>query len=57
VGSVAQAFPTLAGFSNGQLLLILLGLTAVFGVIAVFSFRWCERRALERGLIDVVTNY
>jgi len=57
VGSVAQAFPTLAGFSNGQLLLILLGLTAVFGVIAVSSFRWCERRALERGLIDVVTNY
>ena len=57
VGSVAQAFPTLAGFSNQQLLGILAGLTVVFGVASVFAFRWCEHRAREKGMIDMVTNY
>jgi ABC-2 type transport system permease protein len=57
VGSVAQAFPTLAGFSNAQLLGILVGLTLVFTLLSVVSFRWCEHLARERGLIDVVTNY
>ena len=57
VGSVAQAFPTLSQFSNLQLMGILVGLTVVFGVIGVYVFHWCEQRARERGLIDVVTNY
>jgi ABC-2 type transport system permease protein len=57
VGSVAQAFPTLSGLSNLQLMGILLALTAAFAVLSVASFRWCERRARERGVIDVVTNY
>ncbi len=57
VGQVAQAFPTLAGFSNLQLVGILLGLTAILSVLALVVFRWCENRAREQGLIDVVTNY
>jgi ABC-2 type transport system permease protein len=57
VGSVAQAFPTLSGFSNLQLLGILVGLTVVFGVVSIFAFRWCEHRARERGMLDMVTNY
>jgi len=57
VGSVAQAFPTLAGVSNAQLLGILVGLTVLFGVASIFVFRWCEHQARERGLIDMVTNY
>ena len=57
VGSVAQAFPTLSQFSNLQLMGILVGLTVVFGVLGVYVFHWCEQRARERGLIDVVTNY
>ncbi|HEX6305405.1 MAG TPA: ABC transporter permease [Anaerolineales bacterium] len=57
VGSVAQAFPTLSGFSNAQLLGILIALTAAFMLLAVFVFRWCEHTARERGLIDIVTNY
>ena len=57
VGSVAQAFPTLSGFSSLQLLGILVGLTAVFGVGSVFAFRWCEKQAREKGMIDMVTNY
>lgn len=57
VGSVAQAFPTLSGFSNAQLVGILVALTATFMLLSVFVFRWCENTARERGLIDVVTNY
>ena len=57
VGDVAQAFPTLARFSNIQLLGILFGLTILFGFIAVVVFRFCDYRARERGLIDFVTNY
>ena len=57
IGEVAEAFPTLANFSNGQLLGILLGLTALFGVASVYAFRYCDHLARERGLIDRVTNY
>lgn len=57
VGSVAQAFPTLSGFSNAQLVGILVALTATFMFLSVFVFRWCEHTARERGLIDIVTNY
>jgi ABC-2 type transport system permease protein len=57
VGSVAQAFPTLSGLSNTQLLGILLGLTATFALLSFLVFRWCEHQARERGLIDMVTNY
>jgi len=57
VGSVAQAFPTLQGYSNAQLLAILLGLSALFGLLSLVTFRWCERRAKQLGVIDRVTNY
>jgi ABC-2 type transport system permease protein len=56
-GDVAQAFPTLAQFSNLQLLGILLGLSILFGLISVLVYRFCDYRARERGLIDFVTNY
>jgi ABC-2 type transport system permease protein len=57
VGQVAEAFPTLQRFSNLELMGVLLGLTAVFSVVAIFIFRWCEQRAREQGRLDVVTNY
>jgi ABC-2 type transport system permease protein len=57
VGEVADAFPTLQGFSNLQLLGILSGLTLVFGFVAATAFRWFEQKARDRGMIDVVTNY
>lgn len=57
IGGVAQAFPTLAEFSNAQLLGILTGLTVLFGIVSIFTFRWCDHRARERGLIDHTTNY
>ncbi|HCC78636.1 MAG: hypothetical protein A2X25_09980 [Chloroflexi bacterium GWB2_49_20] len=57
VGNVAQAFPTLAGFSNLDLFGILVVLSVAFGILAIYAFRWCDYRARERGLIDRVTNY
>ena len=57
VGNVAEAFPTLANFSNLQILGILVGLSIFFGVISVYVFRWCDSRARELGLIDRTTNY
>ena len=57
IGEVAQAFPTLAQFSNMQLMGILLGLTVIFAILSLFIFRWCDYRARELGLIDRVTNY
>ncbi len=57
VGSVAQAFPTLSGFSNLQLLAILLGLTLLLTLAAFLTFRGCDYIARERGLIDRTTNY
>lgn len=57
IGDVAETFPTLAGFSNGQLLGILLGLTVLFSAASSFIFRYCDHRARESGLIDRVTNY
>jgi ABC-2 type transport system permease protein len=57
VGEVAQAFPTLAGLSNLQLLGILLGLSILFGALALGSFSRFDLRAREKGLIDRTTNY
>ncbi len=57
IGQVAEAFPTLANFSNLQLIGILVTLTIVFAMAAVFCFRQCDHLARERGLIDRVTNY
>jgi ABC-2 type transport system permease protein len=57
VGHVAEAFPTLQGLSNLQILGILFSLTIVFGTISFFVFRYCEHAARERGLLDRVTNY
>ena len=45
VGSVAQAFPTLAGYTNGQLFTILAFLSVLFGIASVFAFRACDHRA------------
>jgi len=57
LGPVAAAFPTLAGFSNLQLLGILLGLSVLFGATAFGIFRRCDHLARERGLIDYTSNY
>lgn len=57
VGNIAASFPTLQSLSNGELYLILVGLTALFAIISLIVFRVCENRAKEQGLIDTITNY
>jgi ABC-2 type transport system permease protein len=57
LGTVAEAFPTLAAFTNLELIGILAGLSLVFGILAYFVFRFCDHRARELGYIDRVTNY
>ena len=57
VGNVAQAFPTLAQFTDLQLIGILGALSLVFAILSYFVFRYCDYRARERGLIDFVSNY
>jgi ABC-2 type transport system permease protein len=57
VGSVAEAFPTLANLNNLQLLGILVGLTLIFGVASMVVFRACDRAARERGYLDRTSNY
>jgi len=57
LGPGAAAFPSLAGFSNGQLFALLGGITLVFAALSTFAFRYFERRARELGLIDAVSNF
>ena len=57
LGDAAAAFPTFAALSDGQLLLILAAITLVLAVIAAVAFRFFDRVARDRGLIDVVSNF
>jgi ABC-2 type transport system permease protein len=57
IGSVIESFPTVAGFSNLQLLVILIVFAVVLSVVSSRIFSACEYRAREKGLIDRVTNY
>ena len=56
-GQIAGTYHTLQNLSNTKLLGILLLLSILFAIISAITFRWCDHRARERGLIDVVTNY
>ncbi len=57
VPSVGRIYPMYTDLTNGQLLLVLLGFSIIFGIIAVISFRLFDHVARERGNIDMVSNY
>jgi ABC-2 type transport system permease protein len=57
LGPEAAAFPTLAAFSNGQLLALLAALTVAAGGVAYVSFRHFDHVARERGMIDLTSNF
>ena len=56
-GGVAERYPSMAGIGDGELLAVLVLLTAALGVIAAATFRRCDHIARERGLIDRTSNY
>jgi ABC-2 type transport system permease protein len=49
--------PMLARYDNGQLLLILVISAIVCSVGSILFYRWVERQAKERGMIDRLTGY
>lgn len=57
LGDAAGAFPTFAAYSDGQLLLTLAAMAAALAALAALAFRFFDRVARERGLIDVVSNF
>ncbi len=56
-GQTAQASPMLDRLDRGVLFAMLTGLTAVLAVLALGTFRWCDERARDHGLIDRTSNY
>jgi ABC-2 type transport system permease protein len=56
-GRVAHRYPSMAGIGDGELLVLLLLLTAGFAIIGAATFRRCDHIARERGLIDRTSNY
>ena len=46
-----------AGLSDGALVGIIAGSTAVLAVLAILGFRLAERRARAKGLLDMQTMY
>ncbi|HMN13881.1 MAG TPA: ABC transporter permease [Bellilinea sp.] len=57
LGSALPYFPTLGKFTIQQLMLILVLSTIFFGIVSLLLFKDAERRAKEKGMIDMVTNY
>jgi ABC-2 type transport system permease protein len=57
LGPGAAAFPTLAAWSNLELFGMLGAITLVFVLLAGFAYRFFDRVARERGMIDAQSNF
>lgn len=57
LGPEVAGFPTLAHFSNAQLVWILVGFTVVLLGASVFVYRWAVNKAKEKGLMDMESAY
>jgi ABC-2 type transport system permease protein len=57
LGPNAARFQTLAGFSDVQLVLILVVSTVVLGALSVWVYRWAIFQAKERGMLDMESSY
>ncbi|RME45397.1 MAG: ABC transporter permease [Chloroflexi bacterium] len=57
LGQNLVGFPTLARFSNLQLLGILVGFTVALVIVSAYFYRWALHQAKERGLIDLETSH
>lgn len=57
LGANAAAFPTFAGWSDLQLLGTLAGMTIALALIAAVAFRFFDRLARDRSMIDAYSNF
>lgn len=57
LGPGAAGFPTLAGLSNHELVLVLAGFTVVFTGLSYFVYHRALHMAKEKGLIDLESSY
>ena len=57
VGRVAEQYPSLSGIGDGELLVVVIAMTAGLAIISAAIFRRCDHLARERGLIDRTSNY
>jgi ABC-2 type transport system permease protein len=57
LGPNAARFPTLSGFSNTDLMAILVVMTLALLVVSRVYYRWAFHQAQERGLIDIDTSF
>lgn len=57
LGEGAAGFPTLAIFSNGQLIAILAGFVVLLTAGSYAFYHWALRKAKQWGLLDYETNY
>lgn len=57
LGANAARFPTLAGFSDGDLVLILALITVAMTALSVLVYRWALSAAKDRGVLDMESSY
>lgn len=57
LGEAATGFPTLAGFTNMQLVWILVAFSVVLVAASIFIYRWAIVKAKDKGLIDLESAY
>jgi ABC-2 type transport system permease protein len=57
LGPTAAKFPTLAGYSDKQLLGILAVMTAILAIFSWFFYHWIFHQAKENGIIDMETSF
>jgi ABC-2 type transport system permease protein len=57
LGANAAMFPTLAGFSDLQLMGILAAFAVGLVAFSLVFYRWMFHQAKERGMIDMETSY
>src|SRR5258708_107519 len=57
LGSNASKFPTLAAYSDRQLMAILALMTIGLLIFSVYFYRWMLYQAKDRGLLDIETGY
>lgn len=54
---VAGISQTMSGFTTAEVLLLLSGTSLALAGLSLLGYRWCEKQAKEKGMLDSLTNY